>query len=50
MLFGLRVLIGAFEAPSYPINNRVAATWFGENERAGVIGLYTSGQFVASRF
>jgi ACS family D-galactonate transporter-like MFS transporter len=50
MLFALRVLIGAFEAPSYPINNRVAATWFGENERAGVIGLYTSGQFVGLAF
>ena len=50
MLFALRVLIGAFEAPAYPINNRVAATWFGENERAGAIGFYTSGQFVGLAF
>jgi ACS family D-galactonate transporter-like MFS transporter len=46
----LRLLIGAFEAPSSPINNRVAATWFGENERAGAIGCYTSGQFVGLAF
>jgi len=49
-LFALRVLIGAFEAPCYPINNRIAATWFGENERAGAIGFYTSGQFVGLAF
>jgi len=49
-IFALRVIIGAFEAPSYPINNRIAATWFGENERAGAIGFYTSGQFVGIAF
>src|ERR1700710_1137766 len=40
MLFALRLLVGAFEAPSSPINNRVVATWFGENDRAGAIGFY----------
>jgi ACS family D-galactonate transporter-like MFS transporter len=50
MLFALRLLVGAFEAPSSPINNRVVATWFGENERAGAIGFYTSGQFVGLAF
>ena len=49
-LVALRIIIGAFEAPSYPINNRIAATWFGENERAGAIGFYTSGQFVGIAF
>ncbi len=52
-IFGLvliRLLIGMFEAPSYPINNRVATTWFPESERAGVIGFYTSGQFVGLAF
>ena len=49
-LVALRVIIGIFEAPSYPINNRIAATWFGENERAGAIGFYTSGQFVGIAF
>lgn len=50
MLLALRLLVGAFEAPSYPINNRVVTTWFGENERAGAIGFYTSGQFVGLAF
>lgn len=50
MLFILRLAIGALEAPVYPMNNRVVTTWFGENERAGVIGFYTSGQFVGLSF
>ena len=45
-LFALRLAIGALEAPSYPINNRVVTTWFPESERATAIGFYTSGQFV----
>ncbi|MDR3701203.1 MAG: MFS transporter [Candidatus Sulfopaludibacter sp.] len=45
-LFALRLAIGALEAPSYPINNRVVTTWFPENERATAIGVYTSGQFI----
>ncbi|NPD69072.1 MFS transporter [Lichenicola cladoniae] len=46
----LRLLVGAFEAPSFPINNRVVTTWFPERERAGAIGFYTSGQFVGLAF
>lgn len=46
----LRLLVGAFEAPAYPINNRVVTTWFGEDERAGAIALYTSGQYVGLGF
>jgi len=42
MLFALRLAIGAFEAPSFPINNRVVTTWFPESERATAIGFYTS--------
>jgi ACS family D-galactonate transporter-like MFS transporter len=49
-LLTLRLAVGTFEAPSYSINNRIAATWFGENERAGAIGFYTSGQFVGLAF
>jgi ACS family D-galactonate transporter-like MFS transporter len=45
-LFAVRLAIGALEAPSYPINNRVVTTWFPENERATAIGVYTSGQFI----
>ncbi len=46
VLFALRLAIGALEAPSYPINNRVVTTWFPERERATAIGVYTSGQFI----
>ena len=45
-LIGLRLLVGALEAPSYPINSRVVTTWFPERERATAVGFYTSGQFV----
>lgn len=42
----LRMAVGTFEAPAYPINNRVATAWFPERERATAIGFYTSGQFI----
>ncbi|WP_159795171.1 MFS transporter [Puerhibacterium puerhi] len=45
-LICLRLLVGMLEAPAYPINNRVATTWFPDKERATVIGFYTSGQFI----
>jgi MFS family permease len=31
-LIGLRLVVGALEAPSYPINSRVVTTWFPERE------------------
>jgi ACS family D-galactonate transporter-like MFS transporter len=46
VLFGLRLAIGVFEAPAYPINNRIVTSWFPDNERAGAIAVYTSGQFL----
>ena len=46
----LRLAVGAFEAPAYPINNRVVTTWFPDKERASAIGFYTSGQFVGLAF
>src|SRR5471030_2589801 len=49
-LFGLRMAVGALEAPAYPINSRVVTTWFPERERATAIGVYTSGQFVGLAF
>ncbi len=45
-LIGCRAAIGIFEAPSYPINNKVVTSWFPEKERASAIGIYTSGQFI----
>ena len=49
-LMAVRMLVGALEAPSYPINNRVVTTWFPERERATAIGFYTSGQYVGIAF
>ena len=46
----LRFLVGAFEAPSYPMNNRIVTSWFPDNERASAIAMYTSGQFVGLAF
>ena len=42
----LRLMVGGFEAPAYPINNKVATAWFPERERGRVIAFYTSGQFI----
>jgi ACS family D-galactonate transporter-like MFS transporter len=49
-LIAMRLLVGALESPSYPINNRVVTTWFPERERATAIGVYTSGQYVGLAF
>jgi len=49
-LFGLRMAIGVFEAPSYPTNNRIVTSWFPDRERASAIGIYTSGQFIGLAF
>ncbi|RWR31256.1 MFS transporter [Sinirhodobacter populi] len=50
LLIFLRLLIGALEAPSYPINSLVATAWFPEKERATAIAIYTSGQFLGLAF
>jgi ACS family D-galactonate transporter-like MFS transporter len=50
LLLGLRMATGMFEAPSYPINNRVVSNWFPEHERASAIAVYTSGQFIGLAF
>lgn len=49
-LIGCRAAIGAFEAPSYPCNNKIVTSWFPENERASAIAVYTSGQFIGLAF
>lgn len=49
-LFSLRMATGAFEAPAFPINNRVVSSWFPDNERASAIAVYTSGQFLGLAF
>ncbi|MDB4923788.1 MFS transporter [Mucilaginibacter sp.] len=49
-LLGLRLAIGVFEAPSYPVNNRIVTSWFPVHERASAIAVYTSGQFIGLAF
>lgn len=49
-LFAFRLATGAFEAPSYPINNRVVTSWFPDHERASAIALFVSGQFIGLAF
>ncbi len=50
VLLGLRLLLGIFEAPAFPICNRLATAWFPESERAGAIGFYTAGQYAGLAF
>jgi ACS family D-galactonate transporter-like MFS transporter len=49
-LFGFRLATGTFEAPSYPINNRIVTGWFPDGERATAIALFVSGQFIGLAF
>jgi ACS family D-galactonate transporter-like MFS transporter len=50
VLLGFRLLLGLFEAPTFPICNKLATRWFPEQERAGAIGFYTSGQYIGLAF
>lgn len=50
ILLGLRLLLGLFEAPSFPICSKLATSWFPENERAAAIGFYTAGQYAGLAF
>lgn len=49
-LFALRLLLGVFESPAYPMCNRLVTAWFPDRERAGAIGCYTSGQYIGLAF
>ena len=49
-LFAFRLATGAFEAPTYPINNRIVTSWFPDHERASAIAMYVSGQFIGLAF
>jgi ACS family D-galactonate transporter-like MFS transporter len=50
VLFGFRLLLGLFEAPTFPVCNKLVTRWFPEAERARVIGFYTSGQYIGLAF
>jgi ACS family D-galactonate transporter-like MFS transporter len=45
-----RIGVGAFEAPCFPANSRVLATWFPQPERARANGIYSFGQYVGLGF
>lgn len=45
-LFASRMGLGLFEAPAFPCNGRVAASWFPRAERGRAVAVYTSGQFI----
>lgn len=49
-LLGLRLLVGAAEAPCFPANSRVVATWFPQQERARATGIYTFAEYVGLAF
>ncbi|MFF7649213.1 MFS transporter [Streptomyces sp. NPDC007983] len=45
-LVGIRVALGAFEAPAFPSNNRLVVNWFPGNERGRATATYTSGEYI----
>ncbi len=49
-LFGIRLAIGAAEAPAFPTNSRVVAAWFPSHERATATSIYTAGEFIGLAF
>ncbi len=49
-LFGIRLAIGAAEAPAFPTNNRVVSAWFPDKERATATSIYTAAEFIGLSF
>ncbi|MGC1270919.1 MAG: MFS transporter [Croceibacterium sp.] len=49
-LFGARLALGLAEAPCFPANSRILATWFPQAERARANGVYSVGQYVGLGF
>ncbi|TFW16001.1 MFS transporter [Duganella callida] len=48
VLFTLRLLIGAAEAPSFPGNSRIASAWFPTAERGTAAAIFNSAQYFAT--
>ena len=48
MLFGLRFMVGASEAPSFPANSRIVAAWFPKNERGTASAIFNAAQYAAT--
>ena len=49
-LLTFRFALGVSEAPCFPTNSRVVATWFPQQERAFATGIYTVGEYVGLAF
>jgi ACS family D-galactonate transporter-like MFS transporter len=45
-----RIGLGMFEAPCFPANSRVLATWFPQHERARANSVYSVGQYAGIAF
>jgi len=48
LLFALRFLVGASEAPSFPANSRIVAAWFPKDERGTASAIFNSAQYAAT--
>jgi ACS family glucarate transporter-like MFS transporter len=48
VLFTLRLLVGAAEAPSFPGNSRIASAWFPTHERGLAAAVFNSAQYFAT--
>ncbi|MCA8449180.1 MFS transporter [Burkholderia vietnamiensis] len=49
-LLACRLGLGVTEAPCFPTNSRVVATWFPQSERAMATGTYTVGEYIGLAF
>ncbi len=47
-LFGLRLCLGAAEAPSFPANSRIVAVWFPTAERGLASAIFNSAQYFST--
>lgn len=45
-----RIGVGVFEAPCFPANSRILATWFPQQERARANSIYSVGQYAGIAF
>jgi ACS family glucarate transporter-like MFS transporter len=48
LLFALRLLVGAAEAPSFPGNSRITSAWFPSAERGTAAAVFNSAQYFAT--
>jgi ACS family D-galactonate transporter-like MFS transporter len=47
-MFGIRLLLGAGEAPAYPTNAKIVSEWFPKSERAFATSIFDSGARVGT--